>query len=78
VPGASTENAIGIAERIRKEIAEVNVPGCPRQVTVSLGVATWRKGETPDQLVARADAALYNAKNSGRNRVEPAVEVSPE
>jgi diguanylate cyclase (GGDEF)-like protein len=38
-------------------------------VTVSLGVATYVNGETPDQLIARADKALYEAKNRGRNLV---------
>jgi diguanylate cyclase (GGDEF)-like protein len=75
VPGASTENAVGIAERIRKEMAEIKVPGCARQITVSLGVATWMANETPEQFVARADAALYKAKNNGRNRVEAAPDV---
>jgi len=69
LPGTSTDGAIAIAERIRKKIADLTVPGFPRQITMSLGVASWTTGQTPDQLIARADAALYNAKNAGRNRV---------
>jgi diguanylate cyclase (GGDEF)-like protein len=72
LPGTSNEDAIIIAERIREEVAKLEVPGCPRQITASLGIASWIKGESPDELVARADAALYNAKHSGRNRVEKA------
>jgi diguanylate cyclase (GGDEF)-like protein len=72
LPGTSNEDAIIIAERIREEVAKLEVPGCPRQITASLGIASWIKGESPDELVARADAALYNAKHSGRNRVENA------
>jgi len=72
VPGTSTENAIGIAQRIRTEIAEIKVPGCPRQITVSLGVATWMPSEASEHLISRADQALYRAKNDGRNRVEAA------
>ena len=76
LPGASTDDAIGIAERMRAEIEKVKVPACPRQITISLGVATWIPGEAPEALVARADAALYKAKNTGRNRVEAATPVS--
>ena len=72
LPGTSAEDALTIAERIRKEIEKITVPACPRQITVSLGVANWVAGETPEKFVARADAALYKAKSSGRNRVEPA------
>jgi diguanylate cyclase (GGDEF)-like protein len=75
LPGASTEDAITIAERIRKEVAKIEVLGCPREVTVSLGVASWVAGEAPEELIARADETLYKAKNTGRNRVEAASGV---
>lgn len=41
-------------------------------VTISLGVATYRDGETPDQLISRADKALYAAKDAGRNIIRSA------
>ena len=72
VPGASTADAVGIADRIRTKVAEMLVPACPRHITISMGVATWRTGETLDQLVARADAALYDAKRAGRDCVRAA------
>jgi diguanylate cyclase (GGDEF)-like protein len=75
LPGTTTDGAIAIAERIRKEIADLTVPGCPRQITISLGVAGWKSGEAPEAFVARADAALYSAKSTGRNRVEVALDV---
>ena len=40
------------------------------RVTLSGGVAEMATGESPDTLVARADSALYVAKNRGRNRIE--------
>jgi diguanylate cyclase (GGDEF)-like protein len=74
LPGTSMDSAITVAERIRKDVAESKVPECPRQVTVSLGVASWMAGETPEGFVARADAALSTAKRTGRNRVEAAYD----
>ena len=76
LPATSTEGAMVVAERMRKTVAEITFPDCPQQITMSLGVATWIAGETPEQLVARADAALYAAKNGGRNRVEAAAAVT--
>jgi diguanylate cyclase (GGDEF)-like protein len=75
LPGTSAEDAVTIAERIRKQIGKLQLAACPRQITISLGVATWRQGESADRLVARADGALYEAKNAGRNRVEAASTI---
>ena len=46
-------------------------------VTLSIGVAVGREGESLEQLIGRADAALYRAKGKGRNRVEVADERVP-
>ena len=43
--------------------------GGARALTASFGVAEWRAGESYEELFARADAALYEAKEGGRNRV---------
>jgi PleD family two-component response regulator len=45
-------------------------------VTVSIGWATWDGAEAPDALVKRAAIALYAAKNSGRNAVRGAENLS--
>lgn len=59
-----------LAERIRENIAAVKtIKGRDIQVTVSLGVSTLQPGEHPRSLFDRADNALYEAKENGRNKV---------
>ena len=71
----SLEGAKHLAERLREMIAAVPFPRLPResQLTVSIGVAEYRRGETIPSLLSRANAALYVAKQNGRNRVESAA-----
>jgi diguanylate cyclase (GGDEF)-like protein/PAS domain S-box-containing protein len=69
LPESSLEDAMTIAQRIRTAISGVAVPEVTRQVTISLGISTWGHGDTLGALVGRADAALYQAKKRGRNRV---------
>ncbi len=61
-------DALAVAEKIRASAAEP-IPGCGCVVTVSIGVAMATPGETVDDLVARADAAMFSAKGAGRDRV---------
>jgi diguanylate cyclase (GGDEF)-like protein len=75
LPGTSNDQALIIAERVRNEVSKLEVPTCPKQITVSLGAACWMAGETAEETIARADKALYRAKQSGRNRVEAASPV---
>jgi two-component system cell cycle response regulator len=65
LPDTDTEAAGHVAEKLRAEVATAptSVP-----VTVSIGVATW-DGEAPEDLLHRADEALYAAKEAGRDRV---------
>lgn len=67
-PNDATEK---LAERIRQAFAgmEHATLNDDIRLTASFGVATMQPGETYEQLFARADAALYQAKASGRNRV---------
>lgn len=67
-PDTSSANALMLAERIRGAVAaESYCTG--EQHTVSIGVATWRNGDTLDSLLGRSDVALYRAKGAGRNQV---------
>lgn len=66
---SQADEAIAIAEKIRAVVAS-NDADVLQGVTVSLGLATACAGETVEQWTSRADAALYTAKNQGRNRVE--------
>ncbi len=70
MPQTSVDGATELAERIR--VAVQNTPvfggGDALRVSVSIGVAQW-SGETPEQLIARADDAMYAAKSAGRNQV---------
>jgi two-component system cell cycle response regulator len=63
-----------VAERLRQRIGalEVRIGATPIAITASLGVATLHAGESLDDLIARADRAMYEAKTAGRNRVEAA------
>lgn len=72
---AEIEGARSFAERLREEVEETafGTDAGPLQVTLSLGVASLRaRHETPGDLVAEADEALYRAKQAGRNRVAEA------
>jgi diguanylate cyclase (GGDEF)-like protein len=54
---------------ILREMIDTHDFGDGLHVTVSFGVVARDCKETPEALIERADAALYKAKNSGRNRV---------
>jgi diguanylate cyclase (GGDEF)-like protein len=80
LPEAGHEDALAIAERIRRTVAATpfgNPTGAGEiRATVSIGVATHPELETVDELVHQADLALYRAKALGRNRVSGQVEVA--
>lgn len=69
-PELGGSRASQVAERMRARIAQLRIPGSQDTApTASFGVALYRPGETPHDLVDRADEALYMAKHEGRNRV---------
>ena len=74
LPETSVEEAMEIAERIRKEVAarafDVETSSQPIRATVSIGVAAYpRDGQDGNELIHQADLAVYRAKLQGRNRV---------
>lgn len=81
LPQTPLKGAVAVAESIRQSIEKGRVYNPKtgeeiRRITVSIGVTELIHGETMDEAIARADAALYRAKDAGRNRVEvsgPAV-----
>ncbi|WP_448189386.1 GGDEF domain-containing protein [Azospirillum sp. sgz301742] len=81
LPDTPPAGAVALAERLRRALAvtEVRIPGgCGVTFTVSIGVSALRDGEeSVSAMLARADEALYRAKNGGRNRVvaDEAVEA---
>lgn len=69
------EDGERVAENLRRAMAEAPIPSAPDlHVTTSIGVALYGPEESLDELLARADAALYNAKETGRDRVVRAGE----
>jgi two-component system cell cycle response regulator len=78
MPDTSPDVAAAVAERLRAAIESnpftVKSSGLALSVTASFGISARVHGvETPDQLIKQADRALYEAKNTGRNRVVAAA-----
>ncbi len=70
LPETAIEDAVGVAEKLRTSVAacEFHYGGRRVVVTASCGLAEFHEGDTPEQVFARADQALYAAKAGGRNQ----------
>jgi diguanylate cyclase (GGDEF)-like protein len=73
LPNCAIERSLELGETLRTLVHEHGTTRLERyrglQVSISMGAAQWRKGESVAALIGRADAALYEAKHAGRNRV---------
>lgn len=67
LPATTLADAEGVAEQVRQTIEGGDWP--LRQITASIGVATWHEGLEGTQVLEQADQALYRSKQGGRNRV---------
>ena len=74
LPNVGLDGAMAAAEALRERIAASPVSADAQEiaVTVSVGAAAWRQGESAPELVGRADFAMYAAKRAGRNRAHRA------
>ncbi len=77
---ATLTDAVRVAERLRRQTQLMVIhPDAPDfAVTASVGIAAYRMREAVEQLLARADTAMYAAKTQGRNRVVVAPEIETE
>jgi diguanylate cyclase (GGDEF)-like protein len=75
LPDTNLQGAVHVAEKLRIAVEALRIPTADRKtvttVTISLGVASLipQENDNIEEFIARADAHLYNAKRSGRNRV---------
>ena len=75
LPMTNLESAIAGAERLRREIAAIQIEagGTKVGITASFGVSELRESDSVGDWVRRADQAMYLAKIAGRNCVEPSA-----
>ena len=72
MPGTIVTQAHVVAERVRSLVESQPVildNGKNVDVTISIGLAEWSEEESVENLIEKADRALYSAKESGRNKV---------
>jgi diguanylate cyclase (GGDEF)-like protein len=69
LPNTNSKDALAVSEKLRKAIEEAALLGNELVVTMSFGISTYPEhGSTQEELIEKADQALYRAKDTGRNR----------
>lgn len=79
LPGTDLAAAVEVADRLRRVIADIQVASGDKMATItaSIGVAEYSPADVnPQDMIGRADHALYAAKEAGRNRVKSYLEAS--
>jgi len=80
LPNTICRDAYALANKLREKFQTTSLTirdsNQTLKITVSFGIATYRKGEPVSDFIARADKALYLAKESGRNRVMGEVDLA--
>ena len=76
LPGHSLEDALPVAERLRRAVQDDG--GGPEPLSISVGVAAPHPGEAFGSLLRRADRAIYRAKGAGKNTVRAAAPDEPQ
>jgi len=79
LPETAAERVVEVAERVRRYVVDhpASIQGTEVPITVSVGCATLKPGDTIDSLLTRADGKLYQAKRAGRNRVVDGTDSRP-
>jgi diguanylate cyclase (GGDEF)-like protein len=78
--GTDTNGALKMAERLRKSVADTKYSSGKNtfNITVSIGISTYAGDiKRKEELVEKADKALYHAKGTGRNRTVQWIEINP-
>jgi diguanylate cyclase len=83
LPRTNLQQAVTVADQIRNAVMRRRFIGKDSRddyggVTLSFGVAQYRREEDLSDLIRRADAALYHAKHEGRNRVSTELQANPD
>jgi len=70
LPNTPLKNLQSALERVRSLVENARLLPRGRRVTISLGAAKVRRGDSPASILKRVDNALYSAKQNGRNRIK--------